>query len=251
MSTVLKLKRSTTTASPTLLFGELAYTNISGASNLFIGDSNNAARLIAGSTYAKIDSQTFTGIPAAPTPSTSDNSTTLATTAFVKNAITAIGSTLVFISTIDCSTSPNYPAATIGNLFVVSVAGKIGGASGISVEAGDQLLCTNTTIAGTHIDVGANWNITQFNIANSVTSSSSTSILNNIATFDSTNGRIVKDSGFIIDSTSALVQNNALTVPSSNVVYNSIQSVTYTAGNNISINSNAISLGPTVDLGTF
>lgn len=37
------------------------------------------------STYAPLASPTFTGTPAAPTPSTSDSSTKLATTAFVKN----------------------------------------------------------------------------------------------------------------------------------------------------------------------
>ena len=40
---------------------------------------------VISSKYALIASPTFTGIPAAPTPVSSDNSTTIATTAFVKN----------------------------------------------------------------------------------------------------------------------------------------------------------------------
>lgn len=40
--------------------------------------------------YAKIASPTFTGTPAAPTPTAGDNSTKLATTAFVQTAVSAI-----------------------------------------------------------------------------------------------------------------------------------------------------------------
>ena len=251
MSTEFKIKRSTTTATPTLKFGEFAFTNISGANNLFIGDSSDQPINIAGSIYAKIDSQTLTGTPSAPTPSTSDNSTKLATTEYVKNVITSIGTTLVFSGTIDCSTNPNYPAASAGNVYVVNVAGKIGGIAGVNVEAGDQLLCTTTSDIGTQAAVGANWNIVQFNIINAITSSSSTSIVGNIATLDSTTGRVIKDSGLSIDSTSSLVQNSSTTIPTSSVVYASIQASIYTAGDNISIDNNVISFGPIVDLGTF
>ena len=40
--------------------------------------------------YAPINSPTFTGVPAAPTPATSDDSTKIATTAFVKAVVTAL-----------------------------------------------------------------------------------------------------------------------------------------------------------------
>lgn len=73
---------------------------------------------------------------------------------------------MIFKGVIDCSTSPNYPAADAGHLYKVSVAGKIGGASGIDVEAGDTLYCiTDATASGTQAAVGANWNIAQANIA--------------------------------------------------------------------------------------
>ena len=47
---------------------------------------------------------------------------------------------LVYKGTLDCSTNPNYPAASAGHLYIVSVAGKIGGASGIVVDVGDMLM---------------------------------------------------------------------------------------------------------------
>lgn len=59
---------------------------------------------------------------------------------------------------IDCSGNPNYPAADAGDVYVVQVAGKIGGASGPNVDVKEQLICRATTAGGTHAAVGANWN---------------------------------------------------------------------------------------------
>lgn len=67
---------------------------------------------------------------------------------------------------IDCSANPNYPAADSGWTYRVSVAGKIGGASGINVEAGDLLMCNvDSTASGNQATVGANWSIVQANVA--------------------------------------------------------------------------------------
>ncbi len=66
---------------------------------------------------------------------------------------------------LDCSTNPNYPAAESGHVYIVSVAGKIGGGSGVDVEVGDLLICkTDSSSAGNHSTVGANWTIGQNNI---------------------------------------------------------------------------------------
>lgn len=65
---------------------------------------------------------------------------------------------------IDCSANPNYPAANAGEFYRVTVAGKIGGASGPNVEVGDEIHCFTTSIAGTHAAVGANWTIVQSNV---------------------------------------------------------------------------------------
>lgn len=72
---------------------------------------------------------------------------------------------MVFKGVIDCSSNPNYPAADRGHTYRVSVAGKIGGASGPNVQAGDILICiTDGTSVGDHATVGTAWGIIQVNI---------------------------------------------------------------------------------------
>lgn len=81
------------------------------------------------------------------------------------DALIAANDAMVFKGVIDCSSNPNYPAADRGHTYRASVAGKIGGASGVNVQAGDMLLClTDGTSAGTQAGVGANWSIIQTNI---------------------------------------------------------------------------------------
>lgn len=65
---------------------------------------------------------------------------------------------------LDCSANPNYPAASKGDYYVVSVAGKIGGASGTNVTAKDSLFAKVDTAAGTEAAVGSNWDIIQGDI---------------------------------------------------------------------------------------
>lgn len=78
---------------------------------------------------------------------------------------TSLTDPLVFKGVIDCSANPNYPAADAGDVYKVSVAGKIGGGSGLNVEVGDTLLCTvDSSSSGNHATVGANWNIFQYNL---------------------------------------------------------------------------------------
>ena len=50
------------------------------------------------------------------------------------DGLIAAANALVYKGTIDCSGNPDYPAADCGWLYVVSVAGKIGGASGINLN---------------------------------------------------------------------------------------------------------------------
>ena len=77
----------------------------------------------------------------------------------------AANDAMVFKGVIDCTTSPNYPAADNGHTYRVSVAGKIGGAAGINVEVGDILLCAaNGTASGNQATVGASWGVIQANL---------------------------------------------------------------------------------------
>lgn len=79
--------------------------------------------------------------------------------------IVAAQDAMVYKGVIDCSANPNYPAADAGWTYRISVAGKIGGASGVVVQVGDIAIClTDSTASGNQATVGANWNVIQANI---------------------------------------------------------------------------------------
>jgi len=58
---------------------------------------------------------------------------------------------------VDCSASPNYPEALVGDQYIVSVAGLIGGASGKAVYVGDLVYCITNNAGGTEASVGTSW----------------------------------------------------------------------------------------------
>lgn len=65
---------------------------------------------------------------------------------------------------IDCSTNPNFPAASNADLYFVTVAGKIGGANGPAVSIGDTAIAIADTAAGDFATVGQNWIVLNTNI---------------------------------------------------------------------------------------
>lgn len=83
-----------------------------------------------------------------------------ATKTYVDSAVVGL---LDYKGAIDCSANPNYPAASKGDAYVVSVAGKVGGASGKDVEAGDFVFAKADNAGGTEASVGSSWDILQFN----------------------------------------------------------------------------------------
>lgn len=108
------------------------------------------------------------------------------------DAALASADAVVYKGVIDCSANPNYPAADAGYLYRVSVAGKIGGASGPNVEIGDSLLCTTDgTVSGNHVTVGNNWNIVQVNLDGAVLGPTSATD-GYLAAFDGTTGKLIK-----------------------------------------------------------
>ena len=79
---------------------------------------------------------------------------------------------------IDCSTNPDYPAANAGEAYAVSVAGKIGGASGADVTTNDFIVClVDSSPSGDQATVGANWTILQANITAGNLTESTSSVL--------------------------------------------------------------------------
>ncbi|MDB5620767.1 hypothetical protein [Tardiphaga sp.] len=122
---------------------------------------------IAGSMKMKLDTNGKLLLDADPTVALG-----AATKQYVDTSIStyvAAQDVMVFKGVVDASTNPNYPAADKGATYRISAAGKIGGASGVNVEQGDQLLCLADGVAtGNHATVGSSWSITQANIDGAV-----------------------------------------------------------------------------------
>jgi hypothetical protein len=117
------------------------------------------------------------------------------------DGIVAANDAMVFKGATDCSGNPNYPAADRGHTYRVSVAGKIGGASGVNVEVGDLFMClTDGTSSGAQGAVGSNWTVIQTNIDGAVVGPAS-STDGHVALFDGASGKLIKDSGLTISGT--------------------------------------------------
>ena len=71
----------------------------------------------------------------------------------------------------NCSANPNYPSALKGDVYTVSVAGKIGGASGVTVDVGDVFRAIADNAGGTQAAVGASWAIVQANLVGALITS--------------------------------------------------------------------------------
>lgn len=122
---------------------------------------------------APLNSPALTGTPSAPTAAVGTNTTQISTTQFVVAEVLArlaSNDALLYKGAIDASTNPNYPAADAGHTYRISVAGRIGGAAGAKVEAGDRITANvDGSAAGTQVAVGANWDILQVNIDGAAT----------------------------------------------------------------------------------
>jgi hypothetical protein len=111
------------------------------------------------------------------------------------DALLAAQDAMVFKGVVDCGANPDYPAADAGHVYSVSVAGKVGGGSGVSVEVGDRLLClADSTAGGDQATVGASWHIVQSNIDGAVVGPAS-AVDSRVAAFDGASGKLIKDGG--------------------------------------------------------
>jgi hypothetical protein len=111
--------------------------------------------------------------------SNSNVATQKAVKTYIDNLVTGV---MKFVGSTDCSGNPNYPAAKKGEAYVVAVAGKIGGASGLTVEVGDVYVAIADNAGGTQAAVGASWDILQYNLVGALLSANNLSDLTNAVT---------------------------------------------------------------------
>ena len=84
---------------------------------------------------------------------------------------------------INCSADPNYPAAaTSYEAYTVSAAGKIGGASGVSVDIGDLVVAKVANAGGTQAAVGTSWFVIEHNMVGGLLSGNNLSDLASVST---------------------------------------------------------------------
>lgn len=122
----------------------------------------------------------------------------------------AVGEFAAVQSNIDCSGNPNYPAANARDVYRITAAGRIGGASGPKVEIGDRLECfIDGSTEDNHATVGGNWIISQANIDGPVTGPSA-SVAGNIPSFSGTTGKVLQDSGVSANLVSRSLNGNKL-----------------------------------------
>ena len=138
------------------------------------------------------NSPALTGTPTAPTAAPSTNNTQIATTAFVNSAFQA-NDAMIFKGTIGSSgaTVTSLPNTHYnGWTYKVATAGTY---AGKACELGDMIICV---IDGTSAN-DDHWTVVQSNVDGAVIGPTS-STDNHVATFNSTTGKIIKDSGYTI-----------------------------------------------------
>lgn len=84
---------------------------------------------------------------------------------------------------LDCSTNPNYPAASAAyDTWTVTVAGKVGGASGVVVNKNDLVVAIVANAGGTQAAVGSSWFVVGASLAGALLASNNLSDLADLAT---------------------------------------------------------------------
>jgi len=82
----------------------------------------------------------------------------------------------------DASANPNYPAASKGDVYIITVAGKVGGGSGKSVEVSDTVVAIADNAGGSEASVGTSWIVLEHNLVGALLAANNLSDLANPVT---------------------------------------------------------------------
>lgn len=113
------------------------------------------------------------------TNSDSRIATQKAVKSYVDQSVTGL---LDFKGSTNASGNPNYPSASKGDAYIISTAGKVGGASGKSVDVGDVYVASADNAGGTEASVGTNWFVLEHNLVGALLTANNLSDLSNVAT---------------------------------------------------------------------
>jgi len=83
--------------------------------------------------------------------------------ALINTILQNVSSVVRLVGVIDASTNPNYPAGVVGEAYLFSASGKIGGVLGEDVTSGDMLICLNDNAGGNEAAVGNDWFVLERN----------------------------------------------------------------------------------------
>jgi hypothetical protein len=185
---------SGTANSSTFLRGDQTWVSNPGGDALTTNPLSQFASTTSAQLAGVISDETGTGAlvfansptlvtPTVGTASANDNSTRAASTAYVDSAVaTAVSGLLDFKGNLDASEEPNYPTASRGDTYYISVAGRVGGASGKTVAVGDALIAKNDNAGGTEASVGTDWFVLEKNLEGALLAGNNLSDLTSAAT---------------------------------------------------------------------
>lgn len=157
--TELSYVKGVTSAIQTQLDTKITASSTDTLTNKTINASNNTISNLTTAMFA-------TNVIDVDTSLSANSDTRIATQkavkAYVDSAVTGL---LDLKGSTDCSANPNYPSALKGDAYYVTVAGKIGGASGKTVEIGDVYVALNDNAGGTEASVGTDWFVLNQNLS--------------------------------------------------------------------------------------
>ena len=138
---------------PATAFSDTTYTD--GTSGYTLKAKQDGSGNQIDTTYAPISSPALTGTPTAPTPTSGDNSTKIATTEFVTGAISGITGAMVFKGTVGTGGTAGESLPTtgvkIGDTYKVSSDGTY---ASQSAKVGDLFIATATTPTWAYVPSG-------------------------------------------------------------------------------------------------
>ena len=156
-------------------YSQLAHTHvisdITGLQTALNDKANDSTVVHKAGTETITGDKTFSVSPKGPVPT---QSTQLANKQYVDDEVSAVqnivdqivGSGVIIVDEIDASTNPNFPVnpsgTKKGNAWIVTTAGKIGGASGRQVDVGNMIIAkVDDASPGTYATSSNDWVIVQ------------------------------------------------------------------------------------------